>query len=186
MAVASGNVSIVRSDRTVLRPVAEADLAVLERFIREPDAAGPFECLSWIDPGLWPRQWADNGLLGEDGGKLMVDAGSAPVGFVGWQKVGVSRTAYCWNISIALLPEARGRGHGSRAQRLLVDYLFANTTLDRIEADTDAENVAERRALESAGFTREEVFSGHRVVGGERHDSVLYGIARSRHECYQR
>lgn len=166
------------NDRAALHPVREEDLAVLDRFLLEPEMTGPFDWLGWIDPDLWRRQWAQNRLLGDDGGKLMVVVGADPVGFVGWQKVATSRTGYCWNISIALLPEARGRGHGSEAQRLLVAYLFAHSPLHRIEADTDAANVAEQRALENAGFVREEVLRGHRFRDGGWHDSVLYGLLR--------
>ncbi|MDT0468458.1 GNAT family N-acetyltransferase [Streptomyces gibsoniae] len=36
-------------------------------------------------------------------------------------------------------------------------HLFAHTTLVRIKADTEAENFAEQRALEKAGFTREGI-----------------------------
>ncbi|WP_237330262.1 GNAT family N-acetyltransferase [Streptomyces sp. BA2] len=71
------------------------------------------------------------------------------------EEVVAFRTSYYWTIGIRLLPEARGRGVGARAQRLLVRYLFAHTPVTRIEADTEAENTAERRAL--AGR------SGHRL-----------------------
>jgi RimJ/RimL family protein N-acetyltransferase len=38
-----------------------------------------------------------------------------------------------------------------------VDHLFRFTTVHRLEAGTDAENVAEQKALERIGFTREGV-----------------------------
>lgn len=167
--------------RVSLHPVRAEDLALLDRFLLEPETTGPFEWLGWIDPHLWRRQWENDRLQGDDGGKLMVFVESDPVGFVGWQKVATSRTEYCWNISIALLPEARGHGHGSQAHRLLVAYLFTHSSLHRIEADTDAANVAERRALENAGFVREEILRGHLFRDGRRHDSVLYGLLREDH-----
>ncbi len=58
----------------------------------------------------------------------------------------------CWEIGISLWPEHRGKGHGSRAQRMLAEYLFAHTPVERIEAQTASDNLAERRALEKAGF----------------------------------
>jgi hypothetical protein len=47
-----------------------------------------------------------------------------------------------------LAAEFRGRGYGSQAQQLLVRYLFAHTQVNRVEAITEAGNVAEQRALE--------------------------------------
>ena len=102
------------------------------------------------------------------------------LGGVSWHAVDYGGTVSCsaWNIGIGLLPEARGRGVGTVAQRLLVEHLFATTELDRIEASTDVENIAEQRALEKAGFQREGVLRGAQLRGGVRRDLVHYGLVR--------
>ncbi len=102
------------------------------------------------------------------------------LGGVSWHPVDYGGTVSCsaWNIGIGLLPEARGRGVGTAAQRLLVEHLFATTELDRIEASTDIENIAEQRALEKAGFRREGVLRGAQLRGGVRRDLVHYGLVR--------
>jgi RimJ/RimL family protein N-acetyltransferase len=61
---------------------------------------------------------------------------------------------------------------------LLARYLFANTTVNRIDANTDVTNIAEQRALEKAGFTREGVLRGAQFRDGSFHDMVLYSILR--------
>ena len=43
---------------------------------------------------------------------------------------------------------------------MLARYLFAHTTAHRLEAGTEVGNVAEQRALEKAGFSREGVTRG--------------------------
>ncbi|MER5545612.1 GNAT family N-acetyltransferase [Streptomyces sp. NPDC001118] len=164
--------------RPTLRPVGEEDLPLLERFLTDPVAAGPFQWYGYPDPGRFRRRWAENGLLGEDGGQLIVTADSEPLGFVAWRKVVVSPSTHCWNIGAQLLPEARGRGIGSRAQLQLVRYLFAHTPVMRIEADTEAENIAEQRALEKAGFTREGVLRGIVFRDGKWRDGVAYSVLR--------
>jgi hypothetical protein len=68
---------------------------------------------------------------------------------------------------------------GSQAQRLLVDLLFRHTSVNRVEAHTDIENLAERRALEKAGFTREGVVRGAQWREGAYHDGLLYAILRA-------
>ncbi|TDQ05822.1 acetyltransferase (GNAT) family protein [Labedaea rhizosphaerae] len=103
------------------------------------------------------------------------------LGMVSWHAVGYGPGVGCasWNIGIELVPAARGRGAGTTAQRLLAEHLFATTELDRVEAGTDADNIAEQRALEKAGFRRDGVVRGAQLMGGERRDMVLYGILRS-------
>jgi RimJ/RimL family protein N-acetyltransferase len=102
------------------------------------------------------------------------------LGGVSWHPVDYGGTVSCtaWNIGIALLPDARGRGIGTLAQRLLVEHLLATTELDRIEASTDVDNVAEQRALEKAGFRREGVLRGAQLRRGIRRDLAHYGLVR--------
>jgi RimJ/RimL family protein N-acetyltransferase len=111
----------------------------------------------------------------------VLDAASGELlGGVSWHAVdyGGTVSSSAWNIGIGLLPEARGRGVGTLAQRMLVEHLFATTELDRIEASTDVDNHAEQRALEKAGFRREGVLRGAQLRGGIRRDLVHYGLVR--------
>ena len=74
---------------------------------------------------------------------------------------------------------ARGRGYGTRAQRLLAEYLFAHTQLNRVEAETETGNLAEQRALEKADFTREGILRGACFRDGHWRDMVSYSMIRS-------
>lgn len=165
-------------DLVRLRPVGEEDLELLARFLTDPETCGEFQWQGWRDPRTYRRRWDADEMLGDDKGLLMVTSGSETLGCVSWRKVEVFRTSYYWNIGIQLLPQARGRGVGTRAQRLLVRYLFAHTPVTRIEADTEAENIAEQRALEKAGFTREGVSRSVLFRDGQWRDGVRYGVLR--------
>lgn len=77
-----------------------------------------------------------------------------------------------------MFPEHRGRGYGSRAQRQLADYLFATRLVERVEATTDVENIAERRALERAGFSQEGVLRHAQFRAGAWRDVFLYSRLR--------
>ncbi|MYW02983.1 GNAT family protein [Streptomyces sp. SID3343] len=164
-------------DPVVLRPVTEADLSMIEQFLTDPEASGPFQWYGWGDPGRVRRQWAENGLLSDGAGRLTVAAGAEQLGFVAWRKVNTARN-FCWNIGAQLVPEARGRGVGTQAQRLLVRYLFAHSPVVRIEADTEADNFAEQRALEKSGFTREGVMRSFVFRDGWWRDVVRYSVLR--------
>jgi RimJ/RimL family protein N-acetyltransferase len=112
---------------------------------------------------------------------LGVVVGGELIGSVSWHATGYGEAFSCsaWNIGIALLASARGRGHGPAALRMLIDYLFATTEVDRIEAETDVENRAAQRALARAGMRSEGVLRGAHVRGGVRRDMVAYGLLRA-------
>jgi [ribosomal protein S5]-alanine N-acetyltransferase len=84
----------------------------------------------------------------------------------------------CLEIGILLFPEDRGQGLGTAAQRLLAQYLFTTTLVNRLQAITNVENIAEQKALERAGFRREGVMRGLAFDGGRWHDGVLYARLR--------
>lgn len=165
-------------DDVVLRPVVEDDLPALGGILNTPEISAPFQWYGFRDPARVAREWAENGLLGPDGGKLVVTAGDEMLGFVSWRKIEASSASYFWNVGCILFPEVRGRGIGTRAQRLLVDYLFAHTPVVRIAADTEKDNIPEQRALEKAGFTREGVLRSVVFRDGRWRDGVVYGILR--------
>jgi RimJ/RimL family protein N-acetyltransferase len=164
-------------DAVSLRPITEDDLPVITGHLADPVASGPFQWFGWPDPHRWKRDWAENGFLGPDGGRLMVADPTGSLGFVAWRKI-PRGTAFHWSTGILLWPAARGRGAGTAAQRLLARYLFDHTLAVRVEADTDVDNVAEQRALEKAGFTREGVLRAATFRGGRWRDNVLYSILR--------
>jgi hypothetical protein len=55
-----------------LRPVLEDDLSWLAGLRSDPVATGPHEWHGWHDPHGERKQWAESGLLGENGGTLIV------------------------------------------------------------------------------------------------------------------
>jgi RimJ/RimL family protein N-acetyltransferase len=118
----------------------------------------------------------------ERNGELIIErrADGRPIGTVSWHldRYGPNEESGAWNIGIALIPEARGQGFGTEAQRLVADFLFATTPLHRVEASTDVENLAEQRSLEKAGFIREAVLRGVQYRAGTWHDLVNYARLR--------
>lgn len=162
-----------------LRPLRDdEDVAVFDR-MNDPEQSGPYNWRGFRDVGDFRRRLAADGLLGADGGTMLVCRGDERLGFVVWRKLPTGPASYCWSIGISLFPEARGKGYGTTAQRLLAEYLFAHTPVNRVEADTETTNVAEQRSLEKAGFTREGVLRGLSFRNGHYRDLVLFGILRA-------
>lgn len=163
--------------RTRLRAARPDEAALLARWRAEP--ASPYEDFAGppppgVDVSARPAP-------PEGGGELVVtDGADAPLGTVSWRPVlyGPSPGSQAFDIGISLRPPARGRGHGSRAQRLLADYLFAATPVHRVQASTDVDNLAEQVALRRAGFVLEGVLRGAQWRAGAYH--ALQSWARLR------
>jgi ribosomal-protein-serine acetyltransferase len=66
----------------------------------------------------------------------------------------------------------------SDALCLLLDDLFQNTLLERVEARCAIENLGSQRVLEKCGFEREGRLRGYFKLRGRRVDNFLYGLLR--------
>ncbi len=174
-----------RSERLRLRFVTHAEVPLLhERYAHEPggfnDFGEPSEVARRRDQ---PEPSPDEELRNERNGMLWVERldGGEPIGTVQYRRIayGPNAESHGWDLGIELLPEARGQGYGAEAQRLLADFLFETTPANRVEAQTDADNVAEARALDKAGFTRDGVLRGAQFRAGAYHDLIVFSRLRN-------
>jgi RimJ/RimL family protein N-acetyltransferase len=154
----------------VLRPQQPDDLALLTGGDSPFDGFGPRSTPTTVQPSR----------LDGDGALVVVDSQIGVAGDVSWHwtQWGPNAGSRCPMIGIWLARQARGRGLGRDAQSQLAALFFAHTTTNRVEAHTDVENVAEQRALEAAGFTREGLIRGAQWRDGAYHDGYLYAILR--------
>ena len=81
-------------------------------------------------------------------------------------------------IGYSLVPSERGKGYGTEAVGIMVDFLFLSKSIERVQACTDARNVASQRVLEKAGFKREGTMRKYLFIRGEWRDAYLYSILR--------
>lgn len=173
-------------DQVTLRPFREEDLSFLERLGSDPSVTGRYIWAGFRDPRVRRRRWEKDGYIGADSTALAVVcadpvAGHDTVlGIASWEaKDRGGPPGGCYEIGLALLPEHRGRGHGTAAHQVMVRHLFECTLAHRLEAQTDVDNVAEQLALERAGFRREGVLRGARFREGHWRDMLMYGLLRT-------
>jgi len=154
----------------VLRPEQSDDLALLTGGDSPFDEFGPRSERATVRP-------AD---LEDSGGLAVLDENGILAGDVSWHYVqwGPNKASRCPMIGIWLQPVARGRGIGRAAQRALAELFFEHTAVNRVEAHTDVDNIAEQRALEGAGFTREGLVRGAQWRDGTYRDGYLYAVLR--------
>jgi RimJ/RimL family protein N-acetyltransferase len=163
-----------------LRPFTEADLQLLYRFATEPAFSLPFEWGGFGSPGKFRRQWEKDRFLGDGTHMLAVAETDDPA--IGWvmrrDPELLGRKGWSWEIGMLLAPEHRGRGVGTVAHRLLAQYLFDTTTVNRLCAYTDVDNRAERRTLEKCGFHQEGVLRQVGFRSGQWRDLIAYALLR--------
>lgn len=173
----------VASDGVVcLRLITAEDLPVMAEWDRRAEVDQPFNYFSDGPVRDAAAQLERTGFGAEPLSRLMVTtADGTLIGDVSWHAVGYgpNERSTAYNIGIALQPAHRGMGYGTRVQRLLADHLFATTTVFRVEASTDVENIPEQRALTKAGFTREGVLRGAQFRADSPRDLVLFSRLRT-------
>jgi RimJ/RimL family protein N-acetyltransferase len=185
-AVTATNPEVVMEDQVRLRPFREPDLSFLDRLGSDPSVTGRYVWAGFRDPWVRRRRWEKDGLVASDSTALAVVGGDAEpeadtvLGIAIWEaKDRGGPPGGCYEIGLALLPEYRGRGLGTSAHQAMVRHLFDCTLAYRLEAQTDADNVAEQLALERAGFRREGVLRSARFREGEWRDMLMYGQLRT-------
>jgi RimJ/RimL family protein N-acetyltransferase len=91
---------------------------------------------------------------------------------------GWKRGRICVEIGFALVPSERGKGYGTEAIQMMVDYLFLEKDVVRIQAPTETKNKPSQKALEKVGFASEGTMRRSHFVRGEYRDMYLYSILR--------
>ena len=81
-------------------------------------------------------------------------------------------------IGFALVRSERGKGYGTEAIQIMVDYLFFSKDIVRIQTPTGTKNIASQKALEKAGFSKEGIMRKSWYVRREYRDMYLYSILR--------
>lgn len=138
--------------RLQLRRIESVDLALLAEWNRDPRTYGSFltpESLSMDQLDLQLQA----GVLWSDRNKtfLIELRDGTPIGIIHyWIRMEEPGTAII-AVRIAL-PELRGRGYGTEAQKYLIMFLFNRLKIRQVEMYTDVNNTAQQRCLQKLGF----------------------------------
>jgi ribosomal-protein-alanine N-acetyltransferase len=103
--------------------------------------------------------------------------GETPVGTAALMKP-AWRMGY-GEIGYLITESLQGQGLGTRAVRLLVNHLFRETALRRLQALVSVENLASQRLVERLGFVLEGTLRQHFIIQGRAVDERLYSVLRT-------
>jgi RimJ/RimL family protein N-acetyltransferase len=83
-------------------------------------------------------------------------------------------------LGLWLVPAARGRGAGTRALRLVIDWTFAATEALRIDCFIEVGNEPSMRMVERVGFRREGLLRSWDIgPDGRPMDCVVWSVLRT-------
>jgi ribosomal-protein-alanine N-acetyltransferase len=71
-----------------------------------------------------------------------------------------------------------GRGYATDAVRLSLQFAFGSASLHRVQAAVLPRNVASRRVLEKAGFSREGRSTKYLQINGAWEDHEMFAVTR--------
>ena len=153
----AGSGTTLTIDDLILRPWRPADAPEVYAVCQDPEIARwvtipqpflPADADAFIDSAL--TMWRD----GRGAAFAIVDAATNRLlgAVTRFGPDGHQATFGLW-----LAPDARGRGVGARALRLVADWTFATTAAIRLDTFIMVGNEASNRMVERAGFRREGV-----------------------------
>ncbi|QLG61008.1 GNAT family N-acetyltransferase [Halorarum salinum] len=160
-------------ERVSLRPVEPEDDEFLRRHRNDPRLRKP---LGEVGPHAAAdvAEYREEVVRGDDGVTLLIRVDGDPVGltflFREDERRGVAELGY-W-----LAPDAWGNGYATEAADLLCAHAFDERALHRLTARVYEGNDASARVLEGLGFVEEGRLREDGVWGGERRDTLRYGL----------
>lgn len=161
-----------------LRPPVADDLALLVAWDADPAAAGAFDEAGGSPREYFQRRWVEEPPDPRDQGYRVLAEDGRAIGTATWIRHPLDRWVGLFGVMIAV-PADRGRGLGTRAHRLVVDWLFSEQPdLAKLEAWTDVDHAVEQRVLEKAGFAREGILRRRNELRGLWRDMAVYGLLR--------
>ncbi len=173
--------------RLCLRRLQTGDLGLVCRWSSDPDACGRYLTPERYLPAQL-RDQLENGALWRESERLFIierRTDQTPLGTLHyWMRKDQGEVAVM-AVKIAL-PQQRGIGFGTEAQKYLIIHLFQQMRVRRVEMYTDMDNHPQQRCLHKLGFQmdRSLTYADHAVVR-TGHLFKLSAAAFERHTVYQ-
>jgi ribosomal-protein-alanine N-acetyltransferase len=99
------------------------------------------------------------------------------IGTIGCRRIGGSK--HTLELGFVLSEALHGRGIMPEAAAALIEYVFANMDVERIQAHSMAENTASQRVMQKIGMKHEGCLRSALFHRGRFWDMEMYSILRS-------
>jgi len=164
-----------------IRPIVMDDVPTLYESVRESiDALRPW--MPWCHDGYSiseSREWVEKQIASfaeKQEFHFSILSADQFAGICGLN--GIRDANRLANLGYWIRTSMCNRGIATGATRLLVDWAFQNTELDRIEIVAAVGNIPSLRVAAKAGAVWEGVMRGRLRISDTLHDAVLFSIIR--------
>ncbi|MBD3162985.1 MAG: GNAT family N-acetyltransferase [Candidatus Eisenbacteria bacterium] len=165
-------------ERVLLRPIEESDAETYARWINNPEIRRYLLVrfpMSVREEKKWIESLSDGGTRRDVALAIERKNDQKHIGSVGLHEIDwIHRRAMTG--SFICPPSLRGKGYGTEAKKLLLDYAFGELGLRSLYAFALEGSEASMRALEKQGYRRGGVFRKAHLVKGEWVDGIYYDI----------
>jgi RimJ/RimL family protein N-acetyltransferase len=174
---------ILRTERLNLRPFEERDIQPFWQYRSDPEVARYqgwvmpytlemakdfYQQMSQAKPGTPPGAWYQLAIEPIETGQIAGDVAFYLL----------ERDPRQAEIGFSLARPYQGKGYASEALRCLLDYLFFELDLHRVQANCDVENLPSVRLMERAGMRREGQFIENLWFKGRWSSEYWYAILK--------
>jgi RimJ/RimL family protein N-acetyltransferase len=165
-------------DDLVLRPWRSDDLAALYAAGQDPELARwihlvqPFdivEAMRYLDAAM--ALWRDG-----TGASFVI---SDRAGFLLGAVTRYGPDGHGATVGLWLAPEGRGRGVGTRALGMVIEWTFRTTEVVRVDCYIEVGNEPSMRMVERAGFRREGILRAWEMGPDGPIDCVVWSVLRT-------
>ena len=172
---------ILESDRLLLRPIKESDADDIFEIFSDKEVMRYYDLLPFSSINdavnqvdifrkcLSEKTMIRWGIELKESGKLI-----GTCGFFAFSEeslkaeMGYELNSNYWN-----------RGIMSEALKIIIDFIFRETDINRIEAYVEPMNTASSKLLESLGFTKEGLLRQYELCRGGLIDITIWGLLRT-------
>jgi RimJ/RimL family protein N-acetyltransferase len=158
-----------------LRIVEREDLPLFAEWVNKPEFLGEYNPLRQMSRTEIEKNYDERKL--EQTEFFIEKKDGSKIGYIFHFTI-VHPAGKLLEIGYFLAPSERGKGYGTEAIKIMVDYLFLSRDTMRVQATTDARNLASQKVLEKAGFKKEGTMRKYFFLRGELRNACLYSILR--------
>ena len=167
--------------RVTIRPYVKSDAKSAYAAVQESrEDIAPW--MPWCHPDYDfgdVTTWIETTLAGRASGTLygfVIEADDEFAGTCGINHI--NRNDRVANLGYWVRTSLAGRGIATAAVHQLIDWVFENTDLNRIEIVAAVGNPPSQRVAEKVGASRDAVLRKRTIVQGEPSDAILFSVIR--------
>ncbi len=172
---------MLSGESLTLRPIERGDLVFLRDLANDPGVRANVVGWDWPLSLHGQEQWFAAGRESDHARRLLIETHDGrPIGITGLWDIDWRNRRAMSAIKLGGSDEpVRGRGYGSEALRLMMDFAFGDVGLHRLTAQILEFNQASRALYAKCGWVEEGISRQHVWRDGTYWDVIDLGILRS-------